>query len=540
MPALKAAPCCAFLAALSVTAATAGADTYPRQPAVDAIHYRFAITLSDRNARIDGEATNTFRIVAPVDAIELDLMSADGENGMTVGSVALRGQPVAFTHTANRLRLPIPPATRPGDELTYTIAYAGTPSEALPPLTNMHGEPVRFSEGWPNQARQWLPMIDHPYDKATGEMIVTAPAVWQVVSNGVLIEEVDLPGDLRRTHWKQSVPLASWLFALGAARFDAHHVGVVNGVPLQTWAFPQDAATARTVFEETSRRVLEFFVSRIGPYPYEKLANVQASGYSGGMENATAIFYGEKIVVAGRAPVAHEIAHQWFGNSVTENDWDHVWLSEGFATYFALLFREHSEGRADFVEGLQRSRETVLEAAAKAPDTAVIHRNVSDLRHVLNPFVYQKGSWVLHMLRREIGDEHFWSGIREYYRRYRDRNATSDDLRQVLEQVSAKDLKWFFAQWLTRGGNPTIETAWKYEPARQAIDLTIRQTHSGDPYTLSIDVRIVTASGTRVETVRVDSAAATTSVPVDAEPTAVVVDPHTSLLADIRPVKRER
>jgi aminopeptidase N len=272
------------VAALAVSAPTwTSADTYPRQPAVDALHYRFAITLSEHSARIDAEATATFRVLAPVAAIELDLISAAADHGMSVKSVTLRDAPVAFTHTAGRLRLPVPADVRAGDQLTYTMAYAGTPADGLKVFTNIHGARVMFSEGWPNRARHWLPMIDHPYDKASGELIVTAPSKWQVVSNGVLVDQVDLDDTRRRTHWKQSVPLPSWLFALGAARFDTHHAGTVQGVPLQTWAFPEDRAAARTVLEETSRRAMDLFVARIGPYPYEKLANVQASGFGGGM-----------------------------------------------------------------------------------------------------------------------------------------------------------------------------------------------------------------------------------------------------------------
>ena len=517
--------------AFAIGTATLRADTYVRQPAVDALHYRFSIAISDHSGHIDGEATETFRLLAPVPAVELDLISAAGEQGMTVRSVTSDGHPVVFSHAGDRLRLPVPSTARPGDQVTYTIGYAGTPANGLRSLTNMHGAPVRFSEGWPNQARHWLPIIDHPYDKATGEMIVTAPAMWQVVSNGVLVEEVDLAGGLRRTHWKQSVPLASWLFAIGAARFDAHHAGMAAGVPLQTWSFPEDAAKARGAFEDTARRALEFFSARIGAYPYEKLANVQASGYSGGMENATVIFYGEKVVASGQPPVAHEIAHQWFGNSVTERDWDDVWLSEGFATYFALLFREEYDGHAAFVACLQRNRGVVLDAAARMPDTPVIHRNLSDMKRVLNPFVYEKGGWVLHMLRRELGDEAFWRGIREYYRRFRDGNAATADLRQVMEQVSGKNLSAFFTQWLTRGGNPQIASSWKYDRNRHALELSVRQTQSGEPYTLDVEIEVATSDGKRVERVHLDGPSATLAIPLASEPVAVTVDPNTSLLA---------
>jgi aminopeptidase N len=527
------------LAALAVCAPLwASADTYPRQPAVDALHYKFAITLTEDSAQIDGEAAATFRVLAPVAAIELDLISQARGLGMSVTSVTRDGSAVAFTHKADRLRLPVPVDARAGDELTYTVSYAGIPADGLKVYTNIHGARVIFSEGWPNRARHWLPMIDHPHDKASGEMIVTAPSKWQVVSNGVLVEQVDLDDTRRRTHWAQRVPLPSWLFALGAARFDAHHAGIVQGVPLQTWAFPEDRIAARTLFEQTSRRAMDFFADRIGPYPYEKLANVQASGFGGGMENATVIFYGEKGVAAGRGPVVHEIAHQWFGNSVTERDWDDVWLSEGFATYFALLYQEQFEGRDAFQAALGSSREAVLAAAQKLPDAAVVHRNLSDMERVLNTLVYQKGGWVLHMLRREIGVENFWAGIREYYRRYRDSNASTDDLRKIMEAASKQDLGPFFTQWLRRGGNPKIDAAWTHHPSRGTVDLTLRQTQPGEPYALNIDVDVVTPAGTRRETVSLKGRAVTVSLKVDAEPSAVAIDPETWLLADIHTTRR--
>jgi aminopeptidase N len=528
-----------LLVSVVLCSLTLAADTYPRQPAVDAIHYRFALTLSETSPRIDAEATATLRLLAPTEFIELDLISSTGDKGMTVSQVTANGGPVQFSHHANRLRLPVPGASRTGTDVSYTITYGGVPGDGLQVVANMHGERSVFSENWPDRARHWLPMIDHPYDKATGEMLVTAPAHQQVISNGVLVEEVDLGNGLRRTHWRQSVPIASWLYAVGIARFDVHHAGVVQNVPLQTWVFPQDRTTGRAVFEETSRRAMDFFSTRVGPYPYEKLANVQAAGPGGGMENATAIFYGERGVTDGRAPVVHEIAHQWFGNSVTERDWDDVWLSEGFATYFALLYIEQFDGRDAFVEALRRSRATVLEHEKKRSDRPIVHSNLADMAQVINPLTYQKGAWVLHMLRHEIGTEAFWSGIREYYRRFRDRNASTDDLQQVMEQAGGKNLRAFFAQWLTRGGVPHIAGSWRYDPTGKVVEITLEQKQPGEPYHLAVGLHLtIEGSSPRTEQVRMTDKRQTFTLLAALVPVALTLDPETTLLAELGDLDR--
>ncbi len=354
-----------------------------------------------------------------------------------------------------------------GRHAQFAIAYHGAPAGGLRILPNKHGDWSAFSENWPNHARDWLPIIDHPYDKATSEFIVTAPARFQVVANGLLLEETDLGDGRRRTHWKQSVPIASWLNALGIEQFAVFHVGLVKGVELQTWVAHQDADAGRLYFEKPAREALEFYSDHVGPYPYEKLANVAAAGLNGGTEHASAIFYGENGVRAEPATglVAHEIAHQWFGDSVTETDWDDVWLSEGFATYFTLLFTEHTAGREAFVAGLKASRARAIATEKSLPGISVIHDNLSDMSKVLNQLVYQKAGWVLHMLRGVVGTDTFWTGIRDYYRRYRDGNASTADFQRVMEEASGRDLSWFFSQWLRRPTSPSLAGNWRYDAA---------------------------------------------------------------------------
>ena len=515
------------------------ADNYPRQPGIDARHYAVRLTLltSDSN-EIQAEATVTLRLVTPgTREAVLDLTSAtpDGK-GMTVTRITSDGRVVPIEHRDNRLHLPMPAGANADEDVTFTITYHGTPGNGLRLLNNIHGDRTAFSENWYNRARQWLPMIDHPADKATGELIVTTKADYQVVSNGVIVEQVDLPGGLRRTHWKQDVPISSWLYSLGVARFIVRQGGIVRGVPLSYWAFPQDADKGLKALERDARGSFEFFSDRVGPYAYGKLAHVEAAGMGGGTEHVSNIFYGEKSVTAGNAPVVHETAHQWFGDAVTESDWNDVWLSEGFATYFTLLYTEYAAGRDAFVDGLRRSRNAVLRLEKSLPNTPVVHANLDEATtEPNNRLVYEKGAWTLHMLRDLIGTDPFWRGIRLYYQRHANAVASTADLRRAMEEVSGQDLRWFFAQWLTRSGVPQVSGTWRYDPAAKQTMVTVRQTQAGDPYRFSLGVGVSAASGPApaLRQVQVTGRESTFGIPTDAEPASVVLDPGVWLLAEL-------
>jgi len=256
--------------ALTLSPALMRADTYPRQPAVDAAHYVFRLTLLTTASReIEGEATARLHVVrngANEALLDLTSKTPDGQ-GMTVTRVTSNGQPVSFTHEHDRLRLPLPARLKAGDDVTFDIAYHGQPATGLRLVTNIHGEPTAFSENWFHNARQWLPTIDHIASKATAEFIVTTKAEYQVISNGLLIDQVDLPGSLRRTHWSQDVAVSPWLYSLGIAHFVVHYEAPVNGVQLSFWAFPQDADKGLKALERDARGAFEFFSENVGATP---------------------------------------------------------------------------------------------------------------------------------------------------------------------------------------------------------------------------------------------------------------------------------
>jgi aminopeptidase N len=511
------------------------ADTYPRQPDVDAVHYAFSLELGDTSPEISGSATIEMRFTRDgVTAFELDLASAADGKGMTVTEVTSPAGAITYTHQASRLKITMAAPARANEHRAFTIKYHGAPANGLRLIQNKNSEWSAFSENWPNRAREWLPMIDHPYDKATSEFVVTAPAKYQVIANGLLQEEIDLGDGRRVTHWKQGVPIASWLNAIGVEQFYVHYAGKVKGVELSTWVGHQDKDIGTVYFEGPARQALEFYSERVGPYSYEKLANVAAAGINGGTEHASAIFYGERGIrpVPAFGLVSHEIAHQWFGDAITERDWDDVWLSEGFATYFTHLCEEHYLGREVMVAGLKRDITTILNAEKASPDTPVIHRNLSDMSQVLNRFVYQKGGWVLHMLRGRIGADAFWTGIREYYRRYQNQSASTDEFRQVMEQASGTDLREFFTQWLNRSGVPKIDGTWQYDPAARQIKVTLAQTVPGEPFRLPLEIGIVAAPGAlpRIEKAELTGRTGTFTFASETSPVSVTLDPNTWLL----------
>lgn len=526
-------------AGLVVCCSLALADNYPRQPGIDAQHYIFRVALSDKSGEVAGEATVDLRFMSEgVTQFALDLTSVKDGKGMKVSEVTSAGAPVKFAHAGDRLTVTLPAAPKAGERRQFTVKYRGVAGSGLHIAKNKFGDRTFFSWNWPTLARQWLPTIDHPYDKATSEFLVTAPSQYQVVANGLLVEEIDLGDGRRMTHWKQSVPIATWLNNIGVARFASRHFATAAGVPLETWVFPQDRDNGIVTFEEPTRQAMDFFSTHIGPYPYQKLADVEVTQMGGGMEHASAIFYGEKSVTNRPAfgLVAHEISHQWFGDSVTEKDWDDAWLSEGFATYFAALATEFYEGRDAFASAMKGSRTGILAMEKRTPGVAVIHDNLPEIQNGRAPvgIVYQKGAWALHMLRGVMGTEKFWAGIREYYRRYRDSNASTEDLRLVMEEASGTELDWFFRQWLRRAGSPALVGGWKYNAATKMVEVELAQTQAGEAFRLPLEVAVAG----KTERIEMTGKAQRFEIAAAQEPRSVELDPNVWVLMEMKFGKR--
>lgn len=555
-------------------------DMYPRQPGIKILHYTFEVTVGDATDEMTVNDTIDLQVLKDgIDSIDLDLcnlisqpQSPDRLNpclqpaprtrgnqvtgsqsvppptsvgkGMTVTEVTSKGSPLAFAHENNRLHIHLP-ASHAGEKLSFTISYHGVPATGMFIGKNKYGDRVWFTDNWPNKARNWLATIDHVSVKAPKTLVVTAPDSYQVISNGLKTEETNLPNGLRRTTWTEDQPIPSWQYNLGIAAMAVEYFGQFHGTEFSAWVFPQDRNAGFKALDQQTASIFEFYTDHIGPFAYEKLAQVEATGGGGATEPATAIFY-----YSGFGAAAHEIAHHWFGDAVTERDWDDVWLSEGFATYFNLLYIEHQQGRDAFLAGVKRTRDAAMKYVLAHPDDTVVHKNLSNDSNVFSNSaqIYQEGAMVLHMLRGVLGDQVFWSGIRLYYSRYMNGSASSDDLRHAMEDAcyaagncpkDHQDLSWFFQQWLNRGGIIKADGGWVYDASAKALHIDLNQTQTQGLYRMPIEVDIKmpqvsagtegnrTAAEPDVKKVIIllEKQQNSLTIPLDAAPTEVSLDP---------------
>jgi aminopeptidase N len=517
---------CFAIALLGLTLAAAPVrDTYPRAPAVDALDYRIQLELKDAGDEITGDVT-----------IRLALNEENVKNitfdfaGLAVDAVSDNDRATTFIQMGDRLTVQLAGAYHRGEPCRIRIRYHGSPKDGLFIKANKFGDRAAFADNWPNRAHHWFPAIDHPYDKATVEFFVTAPDRYDVIANGTLVETMRNANGTRLTHWREAVPIATYCMVIGATEFSIINVGASNGTRLSYYLYPKDRANGVKDFGR-ALQMLKFYTNLIGPYPYEKLALVESSTRFGGMENSSAIFFDEKAFNGSgklETTVAHEIAHQWFGDSVTESDWHHLWLSEGFATYFGHLFFERADGRDRLIKRMLEDKAAYLQAYSGNP-RPIYDPGISDLFALLNANNYQKGGWLLHMLRRVMGDKKFFAGIRDYYRAYRDRNALTADFASAMERVAGRKLDWFFNEWFYGAGYPVYDAAWHWDDGAKELRLRIAQKQAA-LFQMPVDVAFTADDQTRREVVKVKEREQTFTFKLDRKPQRVVIDPDEWLL----------
>src|SRR6185437_9199282 len=412
-------------------------------------HYLVNITLNDQLSEITTATARVYvSILKPTNAIDLDF----GE--LTVDAVTIDSKPVRFTHEKGKLLVSLAEPAAAGARLVLGVNYHGKPKDGLILTNDKDGHPTAVGDNWPDRVHHWLPVLDHPSAKATVTFNITAPAGQEVVANGRL-DHVETTASGERTWtYSEGAPIPPYCMIIGVGQFARVEPAARALTPLLYYVPLSDRELAQKGFSP-SISSLELFTEKVAPYPYEKLALIVGATRYGGMENSSAIVFTSTLFSrnspAGMSKtfgvpfnnvtvIAHEIAHQWFGDSVTESTWSDLWLSEGFATYFAALFVQRYEGEEAFRRYMSNAATTVFEYE-KQKRVPIFDRDTENLMELLNANNYQKGAWVLHMLRSNLGDDVFFRGIRAYYESHKNSVASTDDLRAALEQTSGQDLR---------------------------------------------------------------------------------------------------
>lgn len=511
------------------------------QPGIDILHYDLSVALPGVQDTILGRARIDVRRAAGVDTLRLDLLR------LRVDTVLLNGSAVAFRRDDRTIRIPLSAAA---DSFSVTVVYHGVPADGLVIRRDSLGRRTVFGDNWPDRARHWIPSVDHPSDKATVTWTVWTRDTATIVANGRAVAigpagtRKDRPAG-SYSRWRESRPIPTYLMVFAAAPLVETSLGETacglaelgNCVPQSVFTAPELASYAPGPFAEAPE-IVRFFAATVGLFPYEKLAHLQSSTRFGGMENASAIFYSDaafrrRSLRAGL--IAHETAHQWFGNSATERQWSHLWLSEGFATYFEQLWHEHRLGRDSLRAGMLRMRSRIL-AAREVAERPVIDTGQTDLMKLLNANSYQKGGFVLHMLRALVGDTAFFRGVRTYYTEHRHGTALTGDFQRHVERASGRQLGWFFDQWLRRPGFATVSARWVYDAEKRSVAFKAVQSGRHGFFRLTLPVEVDDGSTVRRVMLDIPAQAETRLfLPIDLPnaPIRITIDPDAEVLAAI-------
>lgn len=515
---------------------------------IDIQHIRLDLNVDLPKRTVMGMATLQVRALRPLGGVALDAVDFEVKE-VRVGAAGKDGTTARFSHDGKRLAIDLPAPWKEGQVETLKIAYrvrdpqAGlhffgpTPAEPEVPWTV-------WSQGEPTTNRHWIPCLDQPNQRQSTELVVTVAEGYEALSNGKLAERRDNPDKTATFHWKQEKSHPSYLVTLVVGQFDVIQEDW-NRLPVLYYVPKGRKPDVARTFGRT-RAMLDFFTKRFGiDYPWEKYAQVVVEQFtSGGMENTSATTLTERTLHDERAfldsspdgLIAHELAHQWWGDMLTCRDWAHLWLNEGFATFAEVIWAEHNQG-ADEGAYLNLTKKRLALAGGK--ERPVVDRRYPSPGSMFDARSYPKGSWVLHMLRKQLGDEAFWKALRRYGVEHRYQTVDTTDFRKTLERETGRDLERFFHDWTERPGHPVLECAVEYLSESKQAKLSVKQTQAGDAF--HVPLHVAFHGGGKTPPVPLDQTLtekeATFFVTLPDRPSRIEVDPEQAVLADIKETK---
>jgi aminopeptidase N len=520
---------------------------------VDITHIRLNVDVSLKKKQLAGTATIDLIPLRPVRTIQFDAIDFE-VSGVTASRADSEQQlTLPFDNTGKKLILTFPEQLAMGSRWRVEISY-----RVRDPKTGLHffgpskTEPdvpwMAWTQGEAESNRYWFPCFDHPNERQTTEIIATVDSRFEVLSNGTQISKEKQPEGKIRCHWSQQKPHVAYLVTLVVGEF-AIGRDEWRGKPVLYYAPPDRAADIDRTFGRT-KEMLDFFSDRFGiEYPWPKYAQVVVEQFTaGGMENTSAttlnqmVMHDERAMLDGSPDwlIAHELGHQWWGDLVTCKDWSHLWLNEGFATYCEVMWAEHKEGTdvRDY-RLLEKSRSARSGPALKRP---IVDRQYSSPGSMFDSRAYPKGGWVLHMLRRRVGDDAFFQALQRYGTVYGYQTVETSDIRKSMERLLGISLERFFYDWTERPGHPELTVKTTYDAADGLARISIAQTQKADAFHFPLAIEIHCDGSDQPVTItkRITEKSLTMYVPVPGRPKLVRVDPEFSLLCSLKEEKSRK
>src|SRR6266849_2992272 len=526
----------AILLAIFVAAPGLRADEpYARSRDYDLQHSKIALRFDLEQKKVLGEVTHSLSILRDGTA-KIIFDSA----GLTIQSVTLNKAAAKFETSADNLIIPIPAAAKAGDRFDVAIRYEGKPTKGMYFILPDKDYPDRPSQIWTQgeseDTHYYLPTYDYPNDRLTTETILTVPASWITVSNGKLMSVSDAGKGLKTWDWKESVPSSTYLLTVVAGEFEEVK-DTWRGIPVTYYA-PKGRGDRLAINYGRTPAMMELFSKKFGvDYPWEKYAQVMVDDFvAGGMENSSATTNNSSSLVHPKlAPeyftgeddlISHELGHQWFGDLVTCKDWGDIWLNEGFATFLEAVWMEAHYGKdqADY-ERWEAGREWF--ASNNLWNKPIVRHDFDDASE-FDGNAYGKGGWVLYMLRRQIGEEAFYRGVKHYLEVNRGKNVVTADLAKAIEEATHTNVDQFFSQWLYGAGAPRFDLSYTYDAEKRQVVLAVKQTQIVEGrvglFRIPVEVEITTTSGPKLYNITVSKDKQTFSLPAGSAPLMVLFD----------------
>ena len=515
---------------------------YERSRDYDAKHYRIALTFDLDKKYFEGE--NKITLTPLRDDFKECLL--DAEELVVAAVTNSENMPLQFTQTDKLITVHLSKAYEYGETVTFTVKYHATnPKVGLFFDEESPANPVMVSTvSWPDRAHHWFPCYDFPHDKVTDEMIITVKNKYKVLSNGKLVSvKEDKKNGTKTYHWSQELPHSTYLFMLAIGPF-AVIEDSLGSLPVTYWVYEKDVEDAKWIFKKTPH-IIDYFNSLFGyQYPWAQYAQVTSPRMGGGAENTTATVLGQGVIHDRRAEqdfsweriIAHEAAHQWWGDLITLRTWSQTWLNESFGTYSDYLYTRHDKGKDEGAYDLLRKKNQYLQEAHQRYIRPIVFDRYNRPQDNFDSHTYPKGAAVLHMLRFIIGDKPFFRTLKHFLHKHEFQAVDTHDFMTAIKDVTGQNLDWFFEQFIFKPGHPFFKISYTWDEQSQKIKLKVVQTQDtsqGIPiYTIPVIIGITTPEKRISEKVWIKHKEQAFEFSVDEKPLLVRFDEGNYLLKE--------